>query len=105
LVALAFIPNPENKPTVNHINEIKTDNRVENLNWMTQKENVNHGNGICRRAKSRNKPVKQLTLDGTLIKIWGSQKEAGACGFGCDCISRCVNDIKKSHRSFRWEFV
>lgn len=69
---------------VNHINEDKTDNRLENLNLMTRKENANWGTAIERNSAKRMntkafrcsaRPVLQFDLDGTFIQEWPSQKE------------------------------
>ena len=73
LVAETFIPNPDNKPTINHINGGKEDNRVENLEWNTYKENNDHalinnlrksGNGKIARK------IRQYDKQGNLIKEW-----------------------------------
>lgn len=68
LVAEAFIPNPENKPFVNHINGVQDDNRAENLEWVTAKENVVHAHETGLAPKGEDKPQAKINEE-TVHKI------------------------------------
>ena len=107
LVALAFVPNddPQYKIEVNHLNEKKTDNRASNLNWMSHKENIHYGTGIERRVQKKIKPIKQISLDGTLVAIWPSIMEASRNGFNQGNICQCCQGKYKTYKGFKWEYL
>lgn len=104
LVAMAFIPNPFEKEQVNHIDEVKTNNQVENLEWMTSKENMNYGTARVRSNKAQGKSVIQMTMDGEALNQFDTENEAAiATGANRYKISAVINGHRKSAGGFKWK--
>ena len=110
MVAETWIDNPENKPEVNHRNEQKDMNFVENLSWASRKANVRWGTGIERSAASRlngscSKPVEAIDpKTGEVVLEFPSTKEAGRNGFDSSRISKCCRGKTLSHKGFVWRY-
>ena len=96
---------------INHINEIKTDNRLENLNLMTPKQNVNWGTrnqrvGEKQRNDSnRSKPVLQFTLEWKFVREWPSTKECGRNGFNQGHVAECCRGELKTYKGYKWMYA
>lgn len=112
VVCTMFHPNQNKLPEVNHINEIKTDNRADNLEWCTRQYNANWGTAIMRQSiNSRNhpaksKPVYQCTFNGKILKKYPSIKEAARLtGLKeANIASVCYGGKSKSAGGYLWSF-
>lgn len=120
LVAAAFIPNPDNKPCIDHIDGDKSNNRADNLRWVTTKENCNNPITKSRLNKKigeymvgrlgglhqRAKQIAMYSICGDLIKTFLSVKDAQReTGLNDSNIVKCCKGIKKTCGGYIWAYV
>ena len=106
LVAQAFIPNSDNKPFIDHINTNRSDNRVENLRWVTHKENMNNDLTLIKCSKSKKaKPILQFDLNDNFIRRWYCIKDVEReLGFNQGSISACCSSKRKTSHNYIWKY-
>lgn len=114
LVALAFIPNPLYLKEINHINEDKTDNCVNNLEWISHKDNMKYGTRIVKELETKSKkgsvnaekPVVQYTKNMIEVGRYKSLSEASRqTNISDNCIGSCCRGKLKSCGGYIWKYL
>lgn len=102
LVAMAFVPNPLNKKVIDHIDRVRSNNCAKNLRWCTTKEN--HQNIFTQFARAT--PVQQVSMDGTVLRIFSSAKKAGQfVHVGTPKIISCCDGVTDTCQGYKWKYL
>ena len=107
LVAQEFMPNPDNLPTVDHINRNKIDNRIENLRWASMKMQCNNRDNELQKVIVKflfSKPVLQYTKEGVLVAKYQSLTDARN-QTGSNHITDCCNGKLKTSGGYIWQYA
>ena len=98
LVAEAYLPNPDNLPQINHKDECKTNNCLQNLEWCDASYNINYGT----RNERHKKPILKFTLDGEFVREWPSATDAAKEFKGHICA--CAKGRRKTAANYIWKY-
>lgn len=101
LVALVFLANPDSLPQVNHKDENKENNCVDNLEWISAKDNANHGTRNKRISKANSLPVYCVELDKT---FYGAREAARELGINHSGISRACSGVQQTAGGYHWRY-
>ena len=105
LLAVAYIPNPLNYPCINHKDEDKSNNSLDNLEWCTHRYNLNYGTHNARANESRKKPISQYSKDGKFIRDWDSVTDLrNETGADITHVSSCCRGKRKSANGYCWQY-
>ncbi len=106
LVAIAFIPNPNNYPLVNHKDETTLNNSVENLEWCTYQYNNSYGDAGKKKGIANSKKVYQMNENGDIVRMFGSLREASETEMiNITHISECCRSLRKHAGGYKWSFA
>lgn len=106
LVATTFLENPNNYAEINHKDENKLNNNVNNLEWCSHFYNMNYGNNVQKRSKSNKKPIKQFDKLSNFIKEWDSAIDVQSkTGINQASIIKCCKNKLKTAGGFVWRYV
>ena len=110
LIAMHFIPNPDNKPEINHKDGNKHNNLIENLEWVTREENLKHAEETGLNPRGENHPsykgaILGFDKDGKHVITLKDRKDIREKGFGVENIRKCLVGDRKTHKGLRFERV
>ena len=116
LVAEAFIPNPENSPQVNHIDGIKDNNELSNLEWGARGHNLNYRTQMERSAQARSKKVRAVNIKTGEVLTFNSLTEVGRKGYNTSAVSKAcwgtyrartgklVGGDGRTYKGYKWYY-